>query len=171
MKFQGNILITDPCYVVKDNDWDSCDDEYEGILSSHGVDSISAGTGIGDGSWKVYEVPQGEDPNEWVNKIKALYDEFGNHDETYEKIEALLASLQVLGHFCADAGMSCVADIEQLYAYNPEAEEFVKKHNWCCAVIEDFDGEVDDLYLEIPGKYSYDQLIFVGKGNKNFFTF
>ena len=42
MKFQGNILITDPCYVVKDNDWDICDDEYEGILSSHGVDSISA---------------------------------------------------------------------------------------------------------------------------------
>ena len=25
MKFKGNIIITDPCYIVKDSDWEKCD--------------------------------------------------------------------------------------------------------------------------------------------------
>lgn len=25
MKFNGTIIITDPCYIVKYNDWDKCD--------------------------------------------------------------------------------------------------------------------------------------------------
>lgn len=173
MKFKGNIVITDPCYVTKDEDWDSVEDldGYHSILSLNGVDSIAEDTGFGDGSWNVYKVEG--DPYDYIKKIQELYDKEGNNsDETCSKVEELVMDgTEVIGSFCADAGMSCVADIKQLVDYNPEAQEFIDKHPWCCAVLKGFDGDITEDFIRIPGTYGYDQLVFVGKGNYNFFTF
>lgn len=172
MKFKGNILITDPCYITKDEDWRSTEEleDYYDLLSDNNVDSLSDSTGGGDGSWKVYKTDG--DPMECVKKIQDIYDKSRkNDDETISKIEEYLDNFTVLGAFCADAGMSCVCDLKQLYEYNPEAKDFVEKHPWCCTVLENFDGEIVEEFVNIPGSCGYEQLVFVGKGNYNFFTF
>ena len=175
MKFKGKLIITDPCYITKDEDWD---DPYECTLSSNGVTAISEHTGIGDGSWNAYLTES--DPyqvvhelQEWIDKNypgeeapseekDAFYDGFDKQVAIYVK--------DTLGGFCADAGMSCVAELDSLVAYNPEAQEFIDNHDWCVAELPEFDGEVDDLRIFFPGTWEHEQLVFVGKGNYNFFT-
>ena len=175
MNFKGKLIITDPCYITKDQDWD---EPYEETLSSNGVTAISENTGIGDGSWNAYLTDY--DPyqvvheiQEWINENHpdesaseeekdAYYDGFDEKVKSYVK--------DTLGGFCADAGMSCVAELDSLTTYNPDAPQWIKDHSWCVAELPEFDGEVDADSIYFPGSWDYDQLVFVGKGNYNFFT-
>ncbi len=170
MKFKGKLIITDPCYITKDQDWD---DPYELTLSSNGVTAISENTGIGDGTWQAYRTDR--DPWEVTKEIQEWIDNNsaeGRTDSFYDKLESKIQSYakENLGKFCADAGMSCVAELESLKAYNPEAEEFINEHGWCVAELPDFDGDVYSTRVYFPGSYGYEQLVFVGVGNYNFFT-
>jgi len=163
MEFKGSIVITDPCYITNKG-WN--EDDYGFDLPEN---SIQERTGIGDGSWKVYNTGM-IDPIQVLDRVQKVFDEYGNHDKTYEILESILKEFEVIGNFCADAGMSCVCDAEALYKYNPESKAFVRDHDWCAAVVDNFEGTVDEHWLRIPGEFEYDQLVFIGKGNINFIT-
>ena len=91
----------------------------------------------------------------------------------------------VIGQFCADAGMVIVANYDQLKKINPEAEKFADEHPWCATVIKGFKGIVQMVQFEyeceydfewepdkhyghkIGDKYIDDELQLFGKGNIN----
>lgn len=136
MKFKGDIVITDPCYldggneVLDESNWwhDSSygdDQEYLGFTSY-----IRESTIIGDWSWFTYDSDSGE----------------------------------LLGKFCADAGLVCVCLLDEVLKFNPEFENWAKEHLWCATIIRDFDGDIE---YEVDDN---DEFHIVGKGNINFRT-
>ena len=158
MFFKGSIYITDPCYIAKEKDW--CDENGFDILnyakdptidSSLGfTDYLMEDTGIGDGSWTVYEV----DP-----KLNLSL------DDIYEIIEDTdndLSEFKEIGNFTAYAGMSCVVYKTEADKYNPEFKKTLPEK--CCTTIEDFDGRIVSYFDEDS------TLHFVGIGNIIFFT-
>ena len=126
IKFEDKtILITDPCYVLKDEDWDKWQDvndrrsEFKylrdnvlyDIRTTCGLRNfIATDTGEGD----------------WSNEI---------HDPNG----------RTLGDFCADSGMVAVFDYEEALAYNPEIAELGSHTR---TILEGFTGTVSIMYDE-----------------------
>lgn len=110
-----------------------------------------------------------------------LYGDWGCH--TYNQ-----DTEEVLGQFCADAGLVTVCLLEEVLKYNPNfKEEYIKERPWCVTVIKDFDGDVSFIQRHL--KYEHDndyirddgtivwkkgdvgedvELVVVGEGNINF---
>lgn len=180
MKFKGTIVITDPCYLMKDNteDWEKSG--YGQDLSVIGLtDYISEETLYGDWSCMTYKGTEEETSNliiEWDR----MYFEFFNtynfgglleEDKTilYKKFEedkAKFKEVNTLGEFCADAGMVCVAYLDEVLKYNPEFTICLEKDG-VVTVINEFDGDIDYI---IEGEGNESALHLVGIGNVNFFT-
>lgn len=158
MFFKGSIYITDPCYISKDEDW--CERSGFDVLTSNPKINSSLGfsqylmeaTGVGDGSWEVFEVPA--DMN---LSFEDIYDIIEDTDND-------LSDFNVIGKFCADAGMSCVVYKKDADGYNPEFEKEFSNKSHCLTTIKDFEGEIKAYFDED------DSLHFVGIGNKTFFT-
>ena len=125
--FNGDIIITDPCYILNknhnDNEWSNCN--YGEDLSKLGFKHwMSRDTIYGDWSCTAY------------NK------------NTAEK----------LGRFCADSGMVCVVDLQEVLAYNPDFDYHIEKP-WTTTLIKNFAGSVrfivhkykSDFYVEVEG--------------------
>ena len=128
--FHGDIIITDPCYVIKDEDWSHvCDHIYEPTIDLI-PGSIMRDTIYGDWSCTVFD-----------KKTK-----------------------EPIGHFCADAGMVAVFDLEQVLKYNPNFDSHITK-DWTTTLIKDFDG---DIWFEVKyhkTRYGDDYSVHVvGKG-------
>lgn len=169
MKFKGSIVITDPCYIVKGDDWTDGCHMPEGF-----TDYIRRNTIYGDWSCMTYRgTPDTDLPAQWdelyFNMFRA-YNSPDVSDEDKEKLyEAFSLSKQAwlaencYGEFCADAGEVCVVYLDEAIKYNPEFEIFIKEHPRCVTVIEDFDGEVEESVED-------ESLMFIGTGNKPFFT-
>ena len=153
MFFKGSIYITDPCYIAKDEDWMSdkgFDVESYSINLPEFTHYLIDATGQGDGSWKVYMVP-----DEMKLSLQDIYD-------IIEDVDDDLSEYTEAGRYCADAGMSCVVYKKEADEYNPE---FSKEYgNHCYTLIKDFEGKIVEYYDED------DILHFVGIGNKTFFT-
>lgn len=136
-QFDGDIIITDPCYIshgldeaCRDDDWDKC--EYGHNMEVLGIHNyITNSTIYGDWSCTTFEK--------------------GTH--------------KVLGRFCADAGLVSVFDLKEVLKYNPNYNDPVEKP-WTATLIKDFKGRVwiekhwDDE--DINEWYSYIKV--VGKG-------
>ena len=118
MRFDGDIIITDPCYIinndnaVKRDDWELC--EYGEDMSVIGIKNcVTSDTGCGDWSCTVFE----ENSN------------------------------KKLGEFCADAGMVGVFLLDDVLKYNPKFDYHTEKP-WTTTLIKDFHGEVDIITNE-----------------------
>lgn len=169
MRFKGSIVITDPCYIVKKEDWDG---NY--CLPESFTDYICRDTIYGDWSCMTYKGSADTDlPASWdqlyFNFFRA-YNEQGLSEESKKQLYIAFSAAKkawvaenCYGEFCADAGMVCVAYLDDVLKYNPEFETFIREHPWCVTVIEDFDGEVEESVEE-------DSLMLIGTGNKPFFT-
>lgn len=115
MRFDGTIIITDPCYVVRakhhgtkpitEDDWKSC--KYGENMEALGFSNnyLTRDTICGD--WSC-----------------TTYNEFGRE----------------IGEFCADAGLVSVFLLDDVLAYNPD---FIEEDCGCVTVIKDFHGHVD----------------------------
>lgn len=96
-----------------------------------------------------------------------------------------------LGHFCADAGLVSVFILDEVRAYNPDIDDWIKKHPWCVTVIKDFTGDVTIKIVNTTGTYEHDskdttssgepyyrkgetwedeEVRVIGKGSINFYT-
>lgn len=130
MHFTGTLVVTDPCYLMPDDDahakdWERCYfGEHMEVLGVRHY--ISRDTIYGDWSCDFFDMD--------------------GHNT---------------GHsFCADAGMVIVTTMEEIQKYNPDFARWAESHNWCVAVIPDFDGEAE--FIEAEGetgdRYVYVQL-------------
>ena len=89
---------------------------------------------------------------------------------------------EVLGRFCADAGMVGVFLLDEVLKYNPDFNYHIERP-WTTTLIKDFDGEIDFEIVHTEGvyeddtefhskgeKWEDDSVSVVGKGNINFKT-
>ncbi len=140
MKFKGDIIITDPCYIIRaehhettpitKDDWEACDcgDNMEVL----GIENyICRGTIYGDWSCTTF------------------------NSDTNEEI----------GEFCADAGLVAVFLLDEVLKYNPDFDYHINRP-WTTTLIKDFDGEVN--FEVIYDEYGEPEVQVVGKGNINF---
>lgn len=153
MKFKGSIYITDPSYIAKGDDWaddNGFDPMDETIHCPEFTDYLIKSTGIGDGSWKVYEL----DPSSKYSYIDI--------HKIIEKGD--YSKYNVVGEFCVDSANACVVYQHETNAYNPlfMAEFHDKPQYW--TLIEDFEGEIE-AYYDPDG-----ELHLIGIGNCFFFT-
>lgn len=187
MKFQGDILITDPCYIIRDgnggfaeglteDDWEESD--YGQDLEKLGISNYITEDSGGDGSWKIYQC---SDPDKALKEIDELQIKIESYDyKTQEKeyhaaldaMDEYLDGFTCLGHFCADSGTSSVLAMDEVDKYNPKVRDWVKAHDWCATILSDFDGEIEEVKLSAHSKTwpHLTYLHFIGKGNINFFT-
>lgn len=169
MKFKGSIVITDPCYIMKDEDWTDGYRMPEGFTNYICRDTI-----YGDWSCMTYKGDADTDlPAAWDQIFFKFFNEYNFAGKTEEEKTAMYEEFSktkkewveknCYGEFCADAGEVCVVYLDEAIKYNPEFETFIKEHPWCVTVIEDFDGEVEESVED-------DSLMLIGTGNKPFFT-
>lgn len=164
MKFKGNILITDPCYIV------SGDLEVlEGFS-----DYISRNTIYGDWTCFTYKGEQDDLPAAWDEIYFKFFDTYNGPELSEEERKARYQEFREIksdwlkehcyGEFCADSGMVCVVYLEEAIKNNPEeVEKFLKECPTCYTIIEDFDGEIIE---SVEGG----NLMLIGSGNKPFYT-
>lgn len=121
-----DIVITDPSYIVKPEDWkDSTYSEtgdYGVFLEKLGLHCITSKT-LGE---------------YWRCVIVKMYQE-GDTLKTEE-----------IGKFSTDVGLVGVFDLGEVVKYNPKFEDNIKTHT--PIVIRDFEGEVNICKLEKKGK-------------------
>lgn len=48
-----------------------------------------------------------------------------------------------IGHFCADAGLVCVAALDEVLEYNRDIEKWIADDDLCATVIKNFSGTVN----------------------------
>lgn len=155
MKFKGDIIITDPCYIIKDDsaDWRKCD--------------------YGDWSCSTWSTPrkdvtaQLEELNT-LRKVRwELIKKYGEDSVQakiyYDKIANASLNTEKIGDFCADSGMVAVFLLDEVLKYNPDFDFHINRE-WTTTLIKDFDGEVD-YYVD-----NEDNAHIIGVGNINFFT-
>lgn len=119
MYFKGDIIITDPCYIIRekneltDNDWEACSygDNME-VLGIHNY--LCRNTIYGDWSCTTYNTDTDEE----------------------------------LGEFCADAGLVSVFLLEEVLKYNPDFDFHIKRP-WTTTLVKDFDGEIEIKEVEV----------------------
>lgn len=130
MEFDGDIIITDPCYIMRaehhgtipitDDDWDACG--YGENMEVFGIQNyMTRDTIYGDWGCDVYNT------------------------DTKEKI----------GEFCADAGLVSVLLLDEVLKYNPDFD-YHKKKSWTTTWIQDFKGTVQFVVELEEGVYEDD---------------
>lgn len=150
MRFDGTIIITDPCYVIKnDDDWERCD--YGNNFDALGIHNyMTQETGCGD--WSCHCIKLFKDP---IEIVKELADMTGNIEEQL--------ICEEIGQFCADSGLVSVFDLDELKNYNPDIDKFIFDHPHTVTTIANYHGDIDFL---APNGITH----VAGKGNINFLT-
>lgn len=159
MKIKGDILITDPCYWMKDEDFEKyCYDmESSEIVLLNPIDNMQgmmADTIFGDWTCEVYKTNEPIDQSTLEDIIKYNKPPIGT----------------LAGKFGADAGLVSISEYNETWDYNKKyAEDLIDKYPWCATLLEDFDGDVTfvDIYI---GNDSEPMRCIIGKGNYNFYT-
>lgn len=114
--FKGDIIITDPCYIMRakhhgttpitEDDWEACD--YGENMEVFGFTNyLTHSTLYGDWSCTTF-----------------------NSD-----------TKKPIGEFCADAGMVSVFLLDEVLKYNPDFNYHIEKP-WTTTLIKDFDGDI-----------------------------
>lgn len=124
--FDGDIIITDPYYVIRDknnitqDDWEAC--KYGSNMKVLGIKThMTRDTIYGDWGCTTYNSDTGE----------------------------------VLGKFCADAGLVSVFDLSEVLKYNPDFD-YHKEKLWTTTWIKDFKGTVQFIVEREEGEYKAD---------------
>lgn len=127
VEFDGDIIITDPCYIMRaehhgtkpltDNDWYACD--YGSKMEVLGIHTyMTRDTLYGDWSCTTYNT------------------------DTEEEI----------GEFCADAGLVSVFLLDEVLKYNPDFD-YHKDRRWTTTWIKNFKGTVQFVIAYTDGYY------------------
>lgn len=152
MKFKGDIIITDPCYVLRsgeshNDDWNKCD--YGENMEALGFSTyFTRDTLYGDWSCTTFKAASKEDLDILLK---------------YNDPSKLSTKLENIGSFCADAGLVSVFLLSEILKYNPDYKDHLSKSH-AATLIKDFDGDVD-IHI-VDGE----ELHVFGKGNICFIT-
>lgn len=125
-EFDGDIIITDPCYVIrkenelKGDDWHACD--YGNYMEILGIKNyLTHDTIYGDWGCTVFDAD----------------------------------SEEIIGEFCADAGLVSVFLLDEVLAYNPKFNYHTDK-KWTTTLIKDFKGTIKIEVEKVVGVYEED---------------
>ncbi len=189
MKFKGDIIITDPCYVMredngKSDDWSKCN--YGSNMEALGIKTyLTNSTEYGD--WSCTTVKECPESIVHIDKLNENYFKLFSAHNSEDKDEELIKILEqerkeleekgkdfVLGNFCADAGLVSVFLLSEVLEYNPDFDYHLNRP-WTTTLIKDFDGDINIIHREstnvIDGEEeSSSEVSVVGKGNINFYT-
>lgn len=171
------ILITDPCYCIKEKDtwnipgrpntkdYNIITDRKNLILSE--IITNHKERRRYDADMKEWEdLHCKEIPDISLINNSTLYGDWSC--TVYNPI-----TKQELGQFCADSGSVAIFDYEEVLKQNPEFDKWINEHPRCATKIENFTGHV---WMEIKkyvcddGELDY-QVHVVGKGNIDFISF
>lgn len=176
MEFKGDVIITDPCYIIKDNennDWKKCG--YGECMEALGIEHcISESTIYGDWSCTTWSTPR-KDIETQIEELNKLCENAWEAEKKYgrdsvqckiydDKWADATIGMTKLGFFCADAGMVAVFLLDEVLQYNPDFSKWLEGHDWCVTLIKGFDGEIN-YHIDNDGDAH-----IIGKGNINFYT-
>lgn len=147
MKFKGTIIITDPCYIINHYGTNNYDD------------------------WKKCK---------YGRTMKVLgINTYLTQDTIYGDWSCTTYNSdtkEVIGEFCADAGLVSVFLLDEVLKYNPDFDYHIKRP-WTTTLIKDFDGDIEikiveyEYFSEYHNKIIKDKEVrVIGTGNINFFT-
>lgn len=167
MKFKGDIIITDPCYVIRRRE------DRDNIKILGFTTFISESTLYGNWSCKTLNL-KNKNPKEFIDdvcntyqeseKIKGLYGKLSSkYKEAKEKVRSKTVNLEILGDFCADSGQVGVFLLDEVLRYNPEFINHTDRP-WTTTLIKNFNGDIE-YYIDLEG-----QAHILGSGNTNFCT-
>lgn len=173
-EFNGTLIITDPCYFAKEEDWGEGKvfDYNEYCIRDLGFTKfVWMPTGFGDGSWGVYGtekiMSQIELEEHSKEVIETIDDNNGDNSNvnTEIRLHKLLKQEMPIGQFCVDSGTFGVFYLDEVLKYNPSFLSDLG--DWCYTIIPDFIGAV-----EVMPTVSEDFELFkvLGVGNKTFYT-
>lgn len=177
MEFSGDIVITDPCYLMKKRESDGTDQpkpkeedffSYPEITDYPDCKELVPGIGIYNSEQYMEEREKYEKAltahqaltDDWV---KCGYgdrmDLLGIHkcmvrDTIYGDWSCSVFRKDEHGHeeeiggFCADAGLVIVADMAEVLAYNPDFPKWAEEHKWCATILKGFEGTVQFVVEE-----------------------
>jgi hypothetical protein len=130
IEFDGNIIITDPCYIIRaehhgtepitKDDWEAC----------NGGSNMEA-LGI----------------NHYMTR-DTIYGDWGCTTFNTDTNE-------VIGEFCADAGLVSVFLLDEVLKYNPDFNYHIERP-WTTTLINDFKGTVQFVVKQVKGTYESD---------------
>lgn len=177
---KGDIIITDPCYIVKHLDYSTSPKwsdyhsyrnakEYPDYIENVGSKQFDEEAKLLDEADKKW---RNENPDDWDDFEGAmaragitsyLYSRTYVGDWSCETVNS--DNSEVIGQFCADSGEVGVFLLEDVMKYNPAFTCEDNPH--IATIVKDFDGYVN---FEV-GTDVYDTGIkVIGMGNVNFFT-
>ena len=171
------IIITDPCYIIKETGknpyqfpWELGLEEKLGKKAYSELVNNYRGWENKHDDWR--KCAYGENMETLgITNYESRGTIYGDWSCTTYNTD----TAEELGQFCADAGMVAVFELDEVRAYNPDIDEWIKKHPWCVTTIKNFTGnvniEVVDLEDQVDEEgYMYKEVRVIGKGNINFFT-
>lgn len=191
MKFKGDIIITDPCYIISEKKIGirPLMTDYPELARVNGNTPFKDYTPSEKETYDRYHKTCREweelQPNDWkkceygqrmqnlgIHTFLTRDTEYGDWSCTTYNAD----TKEKIGQFCADAGLVSVFLLEEVLKYNPEFDYHIKRP-WTTTLIKDFDGEieikvVDYTYTDSEtGQAETDtEVRVIGKGNINFFT-
>lgn len=169
MRFKGDIIITDPCYIMRaeyhgtkpltKDDWRACD--YGNNMEALGIKNyLTSSTEYGD--WSCTTVKDDIKSQAAISEMNKLYFEFyrkynftglnpEEKEQLYKEYEEARAKIDtkdcVIGNFCADAGLVSVFLLEEVLTYNPDFDYHINRP-WTTTLIKDFDGDIEITHRE-----------------------
>lgn len=172
-EFKGDILITDPCYILKDRD-ESNKPKWDDYFTHKDIYSYEDYDGENSKLFekhyalydKAYEKWDKENPEDDIDDLPNLgFTNFMIHNTLYGDWSCTTFSEdnQKLGTFCADAGLVGVFLVDEVLKYNPSFKEEIDEKS-IVTIIPNFEGNIQFQ------KIDENTLIVKGTGNVNFFT-
>lgn len=171
MEFDGDIIITDPCYIMKEPNEEGKPqwkdymrrDSYEG-LSKDELEACGFFDDY-DALRKAQESWDDEHPDDWeVCEYGECMDKLGiNHFMTRGTIYGDWScttyntdTRRKIGSFCADAGLVSVILLKDVLKYNPSYDDHINK-KWTTTWIKNFKGTVQFVVKETRWTLDHDE--------------
>lgn len=187
MRFKGDIIITDPCYIIMR------DEEYKDLKTRPKWDDFHTVKHDEDrNKFMVESKLMNKAVKEWAESNPDHWEkcEYGENMEALGINDYLCRDTlngdwscttynddteEVIGEFCADAGLVAVFLLDDVLKYNPKFDHHTEK-KWTTSLIRDFDGEINIVFSEyertdcngLVGRV--EEVRVIGKGNVNFYT-
>lgn len=170
MEFDGDIIITDPCYIMRERDesdrpkWSDfhpyksiCDypDYDERTKTSKMFSENSERYHKADDEWREAH-PDDWDVCECGSKMEALgIHNYMTRDTLYGDWSCTTYNTdtkEAIGEFCADAGLVSVFSLKEVLKYNPDFDYHTDR-TWTTTWIKDFKGTVQFVVVYTDGYY------------------
>jgi hypothetical protein len=178
-EFDGDIIITDPCYIIKHRDettrpqWS----EYMKLSDYRGMSKKELEEiGYFEDYKRLDEAQRKwdeENPDDW--DVCGCGDDMGAIGlKTWMTRSTIYGdwscttfnsdTKEPIGKFCADAGQVAVFDLNEVLAYNPDYDDHIEKP-WCVTFIKNFKGTVRFIVERNESRYGEDFSVkVIGRG-------